>query len=366
MSLSGLSGSSKFYLVSVILSTIKRPVLFISPTKKKAESASKNLSFFLPHPPPVLLKKEPGWGEALFSSKSLLLKERINWLYCAMSGQPVIAEIGALFERIVPRKSFDNFVMEISKGDLLLREEFIIRLKQTGYVETDFVQGRGEISTRGSILDIFSPGQNNPIRLEFIGDEVGSIRIFNIEDQKSIEKIENAVFLPASGIVLDQKSIDRATKYLRIKAEEHGVATRNKLQVIQEIEKGERIPNIEWLLPSFYPKLSSIFDYLPADTLIIKDEPEEILSSVETFVESLPETEAILKKQLKIAPAIQELFFTKDYIRRNVHTFQNMLIRDLNLTNENNKIIRFNAEPISIKWANDGDSPLDTLSEKIE
>lgn len=366
ISLSGLSGSSKFYLVSEILSTIKRPVLFLSPTKKKAESASKNLSFFLPEPPPVLLKKEPGWGEALFSSKSLLLKERINWLYCAMNGQPVIAEIGALFEKIMPRKFFDNFVMRINKGDLLLREEFIIRLKQTGYVETDFVQGWGEISTRGSILDIFSPGHNNPIRLEFIGDEVGSIRIFNIEDQKSTEKIENAVILPASGIVLDQKSIDRATKYLKTRADEDGIPVRNKLQIIGKIEKGERIPNIEWLLPSFYPKLSSIFDYLPADTLIIKDEPEEILSSVENFVESLPETEAILKKQLKIAPAIQELFFTEDYIRRNVHTFQNMLIRDLNLTNENNKIIRFNAEPTSIKWANDGDSPLDTLSEKIE
>ena len=108
----------------------------------------------------------------------------MNWLYCAMSGQPVIAEMGALFERIIPRKSFDNFVIRIRKADVLLREELITRLKQTGYVETDFVQGRGEISTRGAIVDIFSPGQNNPIRLEFIGDEVGSMRIFNIENQK--------------------------------------------------------------------------------------------------------------------------------------------------------------------------------------
>ena len=364
--LSGLHGSSKYYLVSAIISATKKPVLFLSPTRKKAESASKNLSFFLPQPPAVLLRKEPGIGEALFSSKSQFLKERMNWLYCAMSGQPVIAEMGALFERIIPRKSFDNFVIKIRKADVLLREELITRLKQTGYVETDFVQGRGEISTRGAIVDIFSPGQNNPIRLEFIGDEVGSMRIFNIENQKSIERVENTVILPASGIVLDQKSIDRAAKYIRTKAEEDGISARNKLQIIEEIERGERIPNMEWLLPSFYPKLSSIFDYLPANTLIIEDEPEEILSSGETFVESLPETETILKKQLKITPNIQELFFTEEDVRKRVHKLQNIHLRDLDVSNDRNKTLKFNAEPTSIKWAHEGDSPIDTLSEKIE
>jgi len=366
ISLSGLNGSSKFYLVSAILNATKKPVLLLSPTKKKAESTSKNFSFFLPEAPAVLLRKEPGTGEAIFSSKSLFLKERINWLYSATCGKPVIAEIGALFERTMPKKSFDNFVIKITKGDVLLREEFITRLKQTGYVETDFVQGRGDISTRGSIVDIFSPGHKKPIRLEFIGDEVGSIRIFNIEDQKSTEKIENAVFLPVSGIVLDEESIDRATEYLRTKAEKDGIPARSKLQILEQIEKGERIPNIEWLLPSFYPKLDSIFDYLPSDTLIIEYEPEENLRSAETFVESLQGTEAILKKQLKVAPDIKELFFTEDNIRKKLRTFQNIILRDLEIADDKNKTCKFNAEPISIKWASEGSSPIDTLSEKIE
>ena len=142
------------------------------------------------------------------------------------------------------------------------------------------------------------------------------------------------MILPASGIVLDQKSIDRAAKYIRTKAEENGISARNKLQIIEEIERGERIPNMEWLLPSFYPKLSSIFDYLPANTLIIEDEPEEILSSGETFVESLPETETILKKQLKITPNIQELFFTQEDVRKRVHKLQNIHLRDLDVSND--------------------------------
>ena len=287
ISLSGLSGSSKYFLVSAIYSSTKRPFLLLCPTKRKAESAANNLSFFLKFAPPVLLKKEPGVGEAVFSSKSQFLKERNNWLYSAQAGEPNIAEIDTLLERTVPRKAFEALVIKVSKGDLLIREDLIERLRQTGYAQTDFVQGRGDISTRGSILDIFSPGHAGPVRIEFIGDEVGSIREFNVENQKTTEKLESSPILPVSSIALDDKSIERATKYLREKAEEQGISGRIKYDVIEPLERGERVPNMEWMLPAFYSKLGSIFDYLPEDILIIEDEPEENSHSIESFIEGL-------------------------------------------------------------------------------
>jgi len=366
LSLSGLSGSSKYYLASAIYKSTKRPFLFLSPTRRKAESTANNISFFLNEIPPVLHKKEPGVGEALYSSKSQFLKERNNWLYSAISGKPVIAEIDALFESTVPRKSFENLVLKVTKGDLLLREDFISQLMETGYVRTDFVQGRGDISIRGSIMDIFSPGHINPIRLEFIGDEVGSIREFSIEDQKSTEKIDHTTILPVSAISLDNASIERAVKYLRKKAEEDGVSARIKHQVIEQIEKGERIPNMEWMSPAFYPKLGSIFEYLPPNTLIIEDEPEENTTAAESFQDSISEIESILKKQLKIAPDIKELFSTQDYINKKIKSFQKIVLRDLEIGGNENAVISFNAAPISITESNEGDSPIDTLSEKID
>ncbi|MFA9408126.1 MAG: transcription-repair coupling factor [Candidatus Dadabacteria bacterium] len=366
ISLCGLSGSSKYFLASAIYKSTKRPFLFLSPSRKKAESTANNLSFFLNETPPVLQKKEPGVGEAVYSSKSQSLKERNNWLYSAISGKPVIAEIDALFESTVPRESFESLVVKISKGDLLLREDLISRLRQTGYVQTDFVQGRGDISTRGSIIDIFSPGHIHPVRLEFIGDEVGSIREFGVEDQKSTEKIDHTTILPISTISMDQSSIQRAVTYLRNKAEEDGVPARSKHQVVEQIEKGERIPNMEWMVPAFYPKLSSIFDYLPPNTLIIEDEPEENINSIETFSDSVSEIESTLKKQLKIAPDIQELFLTQKIINTKIESFQNIVLRDLEIDGNEGAAFSFNTAPISIAESNEGDSPIDTLSKKID
>lgn len=366
LSLSGLSGSSKFYIASAIYKTTKKPFLFLSPNIRKAEFAANNLSFFLNQRPAVLQKKEPGVGEAVYSSKSQFLKERNNWLYSAINGKPVIAEVGALFECTVPRESFENLVFTVGKGDFILREELISRLIQTGYVRTDFVQGRGDISTRGSIIDIFSPGHVKPVRLEFIGDELGSIREFGIEDQKSTEKIEHSTILPVSTIALNNESIERAVIYLREKAEKDGVPARTKNQIIEHIEKGERIPNMEWMVAAFYSDLGSIFDYLPSDVLIFEDEPEENSTSVESFVEKLPDTEKKLKKQLKIVPKINEIYFSSSVISKKTKPFQKILLRDLEIGNDNEKSLNFETEPISISESKESDSPIDTLSEKID
>ncbi|GJM17152.1 MAG: transcription-repair-coupling factor [Thermodesulfobacteriota bacterium] len=366
LSLCGLSGSSKYYLVSAIYELTKRPFLFLSPNKKRAQSTASNLSFFLNETVPVLEKKEPGVGEALYSSKSQFLKERNNWLYSAMKGKPVIAEVQALFESAVPKKSFEGLILKVSKGDLLLSEDITTQLLQTGYVRTDFVQGRGDISARGSIIDIFSPGHVNPVRLEFIGDEVGSIREFSIEDQKSTEKIDHTTILPVSTISMDQSSIKRALEYLRKRAEEQGIPARNKHQIIEQIEKGERIPNMEWMVQAFYPKLGSIFDYLPPDVLIFEDEPEENISAAESFLDSLSETESILKKRLKIAPDIQEIYFTNGYIKKKTRALPNILLRDLEIDSDNNLSFKFKTDPITNVQSNEADSPIDTLAEKID
>lgn len=366
ISLSGLSGSSKYYIASAIYKITGRPFLFICPSRKSAEYTANNISFFLDTTPPILQKKEPGVGEAIYSSKSQFIKERNNWLYSAICGKPVIAEISALYESTVPKKNFESLVLQISKGDLLLREDLISTLMQRGYVLTDFVQGRGDISARGAIIDIFSPGHINPIRLEFIGDEIGSIREFSVENQKSTVKIDDTTILPISTISMDQPSIDRAVKYLRKKAEEDGVPARNKHQIIEQIERGERIPNMEWMVPAFYSKLSSLFEYLPNDILIFEDEPDENSSEAESFLDSMSEIKSTLKKQLKITADLKELFFTKRDINREAKAFQKVILGDLKVVGNEGVSLSFKADPISVKESNQGASPIETLCEKID
>ncbi|MEM7009461.1 MAG: transcription-repair coupling factor, partial [Thermodesulfobacteriota bacterium] len=366
VSLHGLSGTSKYFLLSAIYYFTNRPFLLLCPSRRKAESAVNNLSFFLNSAPWVLEKKEPSIGEVVFSSKSQLLKEKNSWLYSAISGKPLIAEISALFEKTITRKNFENFLIHIQKGDLLIREELIEQLAQTGYVQTDFVQGRGDISVRGSIIDVFSSGHARPIRIEFIGDEVGSIREFSVDDQKTTDKIDSSTILPISSIVLNENTIKRASEYLRTKAEEKGVLGRTKLDMIEPIEKGNRIPNMEWMLPAFYSKLGSIFDYLPEDILIIDDGPEDNSTAIETFRNDLAQVETTLQKQLKIAPEIDELYLKDDYINKTIKKLQTINLADFELSGTKELHFKFNSESITLAQSEQDHSPIDTLSEKID
>jgi transcription-repair coupling factor (superfamily II helicase) len=366
ISLSGLGGSSKFFLIHALREITGRPLLVISPTAKRAESASHDLSFFLNRKPPVLLKKEIETGRPIFSSAaSKSGADRIAWLYSAIGGGTLCAETSALFDKTIPRKTFLDSAIRVERGGILYRDEIISRLLKSGYVLTDFVQNEGDVSRRGSIVDVFSPGFENPLRLEFIGDEVGSIRHFSLESQKSTDKIERAEILPASEIILDTEPVARAVEYLKDRASESGVTAREKLRLTEDIESGIRFQNMEWLLPAFYPEPGSVLDYLPEGTVIVMECAEDNLKSVRSSRESLGLTKSFLTKNLRIAPAIDELFFSEDEVAESTNRFQNILIHDLEFAGEKKEIIRFDGEPASIEMKKESESPLDAVDERI-
>ncbi|MGH7889508.1 MAG: hypothetical protein ACRENF_03050, partial [Thermodesulfobacteriota bacterium] len=175
LKLSGLEGSSKFYLITALAKALERPILYLVPSKESGEVASDNISFFLGQTPPLLLKKELLAREALFSSHTAEIADRISWLCSAIEKQIIIAEAPALFEKVIPRKVLENSLITLEKGVLFPRDELISKLVQMGFVRSDFVEKAGEISVRGGIVDVFSPGISNPVRIEFLGDQLHSI-----------------------------------------------------------------------------------------------------------------------------------------------------------------------------------------------
>ena len=364
ISLSGLRGTSKSYIASEVSSLSRRPILFLSSTRKKALEASEDLSFFLGKTPPALTRKELTNGKALFSSVSRFSTDRINWLYSAQSEDLIVAEVGVLFEKFMPRGIFDSSIIEIKGGELLLRDDFIASLIENGYHQTDFVEKQGEVSVRGSIVDVLSPGQRDAVRFEFLGDEIGSIRLFNTEDQKSSRKISSVAILPASEVKLNAATIARAINFLKAKAGERQVSARDRRSLIEEIEKGNRIPNVEWLLPAFYDSLSSAFDYLRESTIIIYDEPEELSVSLDATALYLSDRWALLEKYLKVTPDQSELFFTPGEVHRELSGFKIIRLQELELSEDKDSTVHFRAEPASVRRGV-GESPIDALLTKI-
>ncbi|HET7290474.1 MAG TPA: transcription-repair coupling factor [Thermodesulfobacteriota bacterium] len=364
--LSGLGGSSKFFLVYALRETTRRPILVLSPTAKRADTASHDLSFFLGERPRVLLRKEIGTGRPVFSTAAAKSgSDRIAWLNSAINGEVLVAESQALFDKTIPRDVFSKSVIKVGKGLLSFRDELISGLVKSGYTLTDFVQNEGDISRRGSIVDVFSPGSGHPVRLEYIGDEIGSIRRFNLESQKSTDRVESAELLPASEIIMEPEPLGRAVEYLKKRAGESGVTAREKLPLIEDIESGIRVQNIEWLLPAFYPEPGSALDFLPEDALIITEDAEDSPKSVERWRESLGLTKNYLTKNIKIAPGMDELYFTEEEVGESSGRFRNIMIHDLEYAEGRMDGIRFGGEPASIEVRKESESPLDAIDERI-
>jgi transcription-repair coupling factor (superfamily II helicase) len=365
LTVSGLTGSSRSYLIPAVAQLLDRPIFYITDSIERSVEAQAEISFFSGKKPPVLEKKELDLDESIFSSVSEDTTARLEWLYLARIKKVLIAEAPAVLKRVIPPNVFDQSVISIKTGDNLSRDEFISRLVEMGYAKTEFIQQCGELSTRGSIIDVFSPGSPNPIRLELLGDEISSIRYFGTSDQRLIEKTESATILPASEVILSKEAISRSICYIKKKAEDCEIPASAKLLLINDIEQGKRLPCVNMLLPSFYPNLGTVFDYLPSGTLIILDPSDDISKSLDSHADSLLRTGTYPGKNNNIVPDIGELHLTHDGFREEISRFQTIRLEDLCMNAGETEGIQLYTEPINIKKQGDLDSPFDALADKI-
>ena len=105
-----------------------------------------------------------------------------------------------------PREKYLNYSINIKKGDEVDLKEISKKLIECGYERVEVVEGKGEFSFRGGILDVFPPIAVYPYRIELFGDEIDSIRTFNIESQRSIEKVEVVEIFPAKEVIVDEEA----------------------------------------------------------------------------------------------------------------------------------------------------------------
>ncbi len=171
----------------------------------------------------------------------------------------------------MPKSEFSKRVELYQEGEEIDRKKFIYTLHCFGYQGVNLVEGVGEFSVRGGIIDLFLPLYNKPLRLEFFGDKLESIRFFDPSSQRSKGTLDEFIIIPANPIPRNQKDFQKARENL----EKLDIFKR---PLTQYLEVPIHQPGIESLFPLFYDAApSSIFDYLPENTIICLWEPEKIL-----------------------------------------------------------------------------------------
>ncbi len=229
------------------------------------------------HDMPVMLF--PDWETLpydLYSPHPDIISRRIETLYQLPETRHgvLIVPMGTLMQRLAPPSYLATHSLVLDKGEHIDLDAFRARLEQAGYCCVSQVMEHGEFAIRGSLIDLFPMGSEQPYRIDLFDNEVESIRQFDPETQRSSGQVDNIRLLPAREFPLNSDSIKYFRRSFRNRFEGN-----LKSNVIYNDIGQHRIPNgIEYYLPLFFEQTSSLFEYLPKNALVIRTHDHDSVS----------------------------------------------------------------------------------------
>ncbi|WP_374531300.1 transcription-repair coupling factor [Novosphingobium sp.] len=245
--------------------------VFIAPDEAAMQAIADSAAFFAPE---LEVISFPAWdclpydraSPALsVSARRLAALHRLQGV--ADTPQLLVTTINAVLQRVLTPFRIRESVRLLKPGMEIGRESLIGLLQRQGYSRTDTVADAGEYAVRGSLFDIFPSGLDHGLRLDFFGDELETLRLFDPTTQRSIGEIPHHLLLPASEALLDDDTVKRFRSRYR---EQFGAnATGDPLY--QAVSDGRRLAGMEHWLPLFEERLSTLFDHLDSADLIVID-----------------------------------------------------------------------------------------------
>ncbi|WP_105903438.1 transcription-repair coupling factor [Vibrio gangliei] len=253
--------------------------LLAVPDHQLAIKLQHEVSQFTPHSVSIF----PDW-ETLpydnFSPHQDIISDRIAQLYQLPTQKNglIIVPISTLLQRQSPKDFLLKTTLMVKNGDLYSLEKLRMQLEHSGYRHVDQVFGPGEYASRGSIIDLFPMGCENPYRIDFFDDEIDSIRTFDAETQRTIEDIQEIRLLPAHEFPTTEAAIED----FRIRWRQRFEARREPESVYMQVSKGTWPAGIEYWQPLFFERTDTLFDYLPDNTLLLTT--GDLEKSIDTFL----------------------------------------------------------------------------------
>jgi len=217
--LTGLQGSSKAYLLSRWRDSLRGPLLVVVPSLRKAELLFEDLRFFQKGRDGQI-SLFPPWETLPYDEippHPEIVRERVNGLFQLVKGEEVVivSSIKALMQKVLLPRDLTGLTFSLSVGEEVDREGLVYFLREGGYTSARIVEERGDFSLRGGIIDIYTPFYTDPLRFEFDGDRLESIRRFDTETQRSIGQMDKATLLPARDSAGPEKPLGTFFDYLK-------------------------------------------------------------------------------------------------------------------------------------------------------
>ncbi|MBH1446983.1 transcription-repair coupling factor [Stenotrophomonas geniculata] len=244
------------------------PLLVIARDNHGANQLEADLQTLLGGDPALPVVAFPDW-ETLpydrFSPHPDIISQRLSALHRLPSLKRglVIVPVQTLLQQLAPRSYVIGGSFDLKVGQRLDLEAEKRRLESAGYRNVPQVMDPGDFAVRGGLLDVFPMGSDEPLRVELLDEDIDSIRAFDPESQRSLDKVEAVHMLPGREVPMDEASIARVLAALR---ERFDVDTRRS-SLYQDLKSGLAPAGVEYYLPLFFERTATLFDYLPDGSL---------------------------------------------------------------------------------------------------
>ena len=279
LSLSGLTTTAKALYVVLLWNALERPLLVVADGNKQAEALFELIGTFFdllnensPNLKPQVIPALDVLPSQNLSPHSEIAEQRAVGLWrLATKVVPItVTPIASALLKTESREFYRQLALTLKTGEELALDDVVSHLRSIGYEQRDPVEMVGEFSVRGGILDVFPPESEQPVRVEFFGDEIESMRRFDPETQRSIAQVKEATLLPL-------------IEYPKTRALFHELAEHAGQRIAVP---GEEFPGWEYWVPVAHPRRSSILGIMH-DPLIVWDEWEALAGAADRLWQRL-------------------------------------------------------------------------------
>src|SRR2546422_9798291 len=271
---SGLAGSARALFIAGLWQFLRRPLIVVTPQDRGVQALATDLACFhgeLNANGAERVSPFPAWETdpyAGLTPHADIQQARATTLWRLRNRRVdiVVGSIRSLASRLVAPAQFDTYGLHLATGDDLSQDLLTEHLKNAGYLRQEPVGAPGEFSIRGGIVDVFSPLMRNPVRIEFFGDSVDSIREFDLDDQRSRGPVQYIDIVPMQDMVISREMLRQwgALARQRWACELSSTGGRFEKDLNEKLmfaDNGELFPGALYLMPIVQPLESTLLDY---------------------------------------------------------------------------------------------------------
>jgi transcription-repair coupling factor (superfamily II helicase) len=287
----GISESARASLMAVIAENQNKPVIIFAANLHQANLLYSDLSVFYNENHIYVYNANDMIHTQLSAASPEELAERIETLEFLLSEKPgiIIIPIAGARRLLPPKEVYQEAHLVIDNESEIDLDDFIQKLVSNGYIREQIIAKPGEFSVRGGIIDIYPLTEKYPVRIELFDIEVDSIRSFSVEDQRSIEQLDEVVIPPATESIIPQENWADALQRIKFAYEKTNTKleedddkqklAKNLMPVIESLEKGEWHENFTYYTSFIFEDTHSIIDYISEDAVILYNEYPRILET---------------------------------------------------------------------------------------